>query len=87
MQSYELDKLRKANLALKEALRASRHTQSGDTGDEEQPSEAPRNPPRVPSKPQSLRQKRLKGDQASDNLYFGSPGLANVVEDVGIHSL
>ncbi|KAI9708288.1 MAG: hypothetical protein M1812_008046 [Candelaria pacifica] len=81
MQSYELDKLRKANLELKEALRASRQAQSGDTDDDEQPSEAPRNPPRVPSKPLNLRQKRVKGVQASDNLYFGSPGLANIVED------
>ncbi|KAI9785591.1 MAG: hypothetical protein M1835_003314 [Candelina submexicana] len=85
MQSYELDKLRKANLALKEALRASRQAQSGNTGDDEQPSEEPSHRPRVPSKPLNLKQKRLKGDQATDNLYFGSPGLANVVEDVSVH--
>ncbi|KAI9836348.1 MAG: hypothetical protein M1837_003396 [Sclerophora amabilis] len=37
--------------------------------------------PRIPKKPARFQQKRFKTLEASDNLYFGSPGLANVIAD------
>lgn len=31
----------------------------------------------------ATKQKRFQGSEWSDSIYFGSPGLANVVTDVG----
>jgi hypothetical protein len=34
-------------------------------------------------KRRTARQKRFQGSEWSDSIYFGSPGLANVINDVG----
>lgn len=40
--------------------------------------------PRVPKKPQSLRQKRRRKGEPGENVFFGSPSLANIIEEVGL---
>lgn len=39
-------------------------------------------PPKVPIKPLCLNRKRLHGGAAVDSIYFGSPGMTNVIEEV-----
>ena len=39
-------------------------------------------PPRMPRKPTDLAQKRTYTGEANDNIYFGSPGMTSVVEEV-----
>ena len=81
-QSYELRKLRAENLRLKEQLRAGKFA----TSDEEEEAYSPvdggfRNGANVGSK-LGARQKKFRSQDAADSLYFGSPGLANIVNDV-----
>lgn len=84
-QSYEIRKLRAENLRLKERLRASQipiddresdHAVSPDSllGDRSLG---------VSQRRRVTKQKRFQGSEWSDSIYFGSPGLANVVTDVG----
>jgi hypothetical protein len=81
-QSYELRKLRAENLRLKERLRTSKI--SIDDEDSDQSSESqPGDRSRASSiKKRAARQKRFQGSEWSDSIYFGSPGLANVIADV-----
>lgn len=39
-------------------------------------------PPKGPIKPLCLNRKRLHGGAAVDGMYFGSPGMTNVIEEV-----
>lgn len=41
-------------------------------------------PPRLPRKPTNLAQKRTHLGEMSDNIYFGSPGMTSVVEEVTV---
>jgi hypothetical protein len=83
-QSYELRKLRAENLRLKERLRASNMW----TDDDE--AERPASPDsRFGSssanrshKRRGPKQHRFQGPEWPDSLYFGSPGLANVINEV-----
>ena len=79
-QSYELRKLRAENQRLKERLQARRIDQSDPDDDDEGSPE--RRGSRKASKPSSTRQKRFRTGDRTDNLYFGTPGLASVVADV-----
>ncbi|KAF2110985.1 fungal-specific transcription factor domain-containing protein [Lophiotrema nucula] len=81
-QSYELKRLRAENLKLRERLRmrtASTEDDDGDLraspdyGDDKQPSKS--------HKRRSTRQKHFQGSEWSDSIYFGSPGLANVINE------
>lgn len=74
-QSYEIRKLRQENQRLKERLQAAKLSHSADESDEGD------------VKPQGgaghgARQKRFKTGDRVDNIYFGTPGLANIVQDV-----
>ncbi|KAI9815597.1 MAG: hypothetical protein M1832_005458 [Thelocarpon impressellum] len=78
-QSYEIRKLRVENERLKMRLRGRQPLASPD---ESGGSSDGRDAPTVPQKPSKFHQRRFKtSDRPSDNLYFGSPGLANVVAD------
>ncbi|KAI9796182.1 MAG: hypothetical protein M1833_006433, partial [Piccolia ochrophora] len=78
-QVYEITGLRKENIRLKERLRQKAF--KNDPEDDGEETFGPKVPPRVPNKPFRFQQRRFKGTDPSDNLYFGSPGLANVVSD------
>ncbi|KAK4504246.1 hypothetical protein PRZ48_005162 [Zasmidium cellare] len=87
-QSYEIRKLRLENQKLKERLQQARLTGSGDDDDDGESSD------RKSSRPSrtATRQRRFKTGERVDNLYFGTPGLANIVSDfanlqIGAHSL
>ena len=75
-QSHEVRRLRAENKRLKERLlQAKLPLNAGDVDDDahhEEPAS------------RSLRavQKRFSSDDATDNIYFGSPGLASVLQDV-----
>ncbi|XPS81632.1 hypothetical protein M3J09_013562 [Ascochyta lentis] len=80
-QSYELRKLRAENLRLKERLRTSRISIEDDDSDQSSGSQ-PGDRSRASSiKRRAARQKRFQGLEWSDSIYFGSPGLANVIAD------
>ncbi len=81
-QSYEIRELRKENQRLKERLRARRDAVSSPEGSNDEGLIDRKRPPKVPSKPTKFQQRRFKTSEPSDSLYFGSPGLANVVADV-----
>ncbi|KXT11213.1 hypothetical protein AC579_10007 [Pseudocercospora musae] len=78
-QSYEIRKLRAENQRLKEKLQAARLTQSGDEDDDEDSSD--KKSSRTTSRAAASRQRRFKTGDRVDNLYFGTPGLANIVAD------
>lgn len=81
-QSYEIRKLRAENQRLKERLQAARLTQSGDEDDDEESSD--KKSSRTTSRAAASRQRRFKIGDRVDNLYFGTPGLANIVADVSL---
>lgn len=85
-QSYEIRKLRAENLRLKERLRASQiPLEEHDSEHEGSPdSQFGERPTMFSQRRRSARQKRFQGSEWSDSIYFGSPGLANVVTDVGL---
>lgn len=81
-QSYELRKLRAENLRLKERLRTSRISIEDDNSDhssESQPGDRSRG---SSTKRRAAQQKRFQGSEWSGSIYFGSPGIANVIADV-----
>ncbi|KAK4979394.1 hypothetical protein LTR28_005039 [Elasticomyces elasticus] len=82
-QSYELRKLRLENQRLKERLQASRQPATEEDGGQTYSPDraAARGTPRLPPRPGHVRQRRFRTDR-TDSLYFGSPGLANVINDV-----
>ncbi|KAF2678841.1 hypothetical protein K458DRAFT_394485 [Lentithecium fluviatile CBS 122367] len=82
-QSYEIRKLRAENLRLKERLRACKIPIEDDESD---PAASPdshsgERPAGTAQKRRAARQRRFQGSEWSDSIYFGSPGLANVVVD------
>ena len=84
-QSYELRKLRAENLRLKELLRAGAFPLIDEQNERPTSSDRPmvETPwKRAMKRSASSRQKRFKSQEQSDNLYFGSPSLANVINDV-----
>ncbi|PVH93108.1 hypothetical protein DM02DRAFT_634836 [Periconia macrospinosa] len=81
-QSYELRKLRAENLRLKERLRASRASVEDDESGVISPtSYLGDRQTSTKQKRRTVRQRRFQGPEWSDSLYFGSPGLANVIAD------
>jgi hypothetical protein len=81
-QSYELRKLRAENLRLKERLRTSRISIEDNDSDQSSESQLGDGSRGSSVKRRAARQKRFQGSQWSDSIYFGSPGLANVIADV-----
>ena len=73
----ELRKLRLENQRLKERLLLAKLPHDDDDEDE-----APRSAG-LPGTNSRLVQRRFRTDEPTDSLYFGSPGLASVIADVG----
>jgi hypothetical protein len=85
LQSYEVRKLRAENLRLKELLRASKIPIDED---EDEATTSPESqfferPASSLHKRRAARHKKFQGSEWSNSIYFGSPGLANVINDVG----
>ncbi|KAF1952928.1 hypothetical protein CC80DRAFT_537956 [Byssothecium circinans] len=81
-QSYELRKLRAENLRLKERLRASKIPIEDDDSETASPeSLSGERPTSSAYKRRAARQRRFQGSEWADSVYFGSPGLANVITD------
>ena len=80
-QSLELRKLRGENQRLKERLIAAKLPLSDDS-DEDDTSSTGRGGPS--NRRAASRQKRFRTTENTDSLYFGSPGLANVISDVRV---
>ncbi|KAI9659143.1 MAG: hypothetical protein M1821_002103 [Bathelium mastoideum] len=81
-QSYELRKLRTENLRLKEQLRAGKYASSDDEDDIYSPVDGSHRNGGPDGPKSGSRQKKFRSQDAADSLYFGSPGLANIVNDV-----
>jgi len=71
--------LRQENQRLRERLQAARLTHSGDEVDDDDIFEqkGPKN-----SRSAAAKQRRFRTTDRTDNLYFGTPSLANIVHDV-----
>lgn len=83
-QSYEIRDLRRENQKLREQLRDARARNSaGDDDDLESPD---RSGSKATSRATAAKQRRFRMGERIDNLYFGTPGLANIVSDVSIIS-
>ncbi|KAF2198845.1 hypothetical protein GQ43DRAFT_474169 [Delitschia confertaspora ATCC 74209] len=81
-QSYELRKLRAENLRLKERLRAAKLSiEDEDSGRAPSPDSLLSDGSASKSSRRTTKQKRFKGQEWSDSIYFGSPGLANVLHE------
>lgn len=80
-QSYEIRKLRAENQKLKERLQQARLTGSGEDNEDDESSDRKSS---KTSRATASRQRRFKTGERVDNLYFGTPGLANIVADVSI---
>lgn len=88
-QSYELKKLRNENQKLKERLRACKMSfEDDEDGDADSPDSqhCDGSTPRLPKR-RSAKQQRFQGPEWTDSIYFGSPGLANVITEVRWRSL
>ena len=81
-QSSELRKLRAENLRLKERLRTSKISVEDDDTDQSSDSQPDDRSRGSSTKRRVARQKRFQGYDSADSIYFGSPGLANVIADV-----
>jgi hypothetical protein len=79
-QSYELRKLRQENQHLKQQLQVVQYVCSGE--DDEEDGRGDRRGSTSTSRAAAARQRRFKTNNRIDNLYFGTPGLANIVSDV-----
>ena len=62
---------------MKERLLAIKRPHSGDDGDDGEAKESK-------GSKSTSRQKRFKTGDRIDNIYFGTPGLANIVQDVSV---
>lgn len=78
-QSYEIRTLRAENQRLRERLQESRLSHSGEDDDNDG---SDRKASKTVSRAAASRQRRFKTGERVDNLYFGTPGLANIVADV-----
>jgi hypothetical protein len=81
-QSYELRKLRAENVRLKERLRASRISIEDEGSDQSLDSQIGERSASSSQRRRATRQRRFQGSEWSDSIYFGSPGLARVINDV-----
>jgi hypothetical protein len=81
-QSYELRKLRAENIRLKERLRASRISIQDEGSDHSSESQTGERSESASQRKRTARQRRFQGSEWSDSIYFGSPGLASVINDV-----
>lgn len=79
-QSLELRKLRSENQRLKERLLAAKVSLSDDSDEDDGSSTGKQG---QSTRRGVGRQKRFRTGDHTDSLYFGSPGLANVISDVG----
>ncbi|ORX96802.1 fungal-specific transcription factor domain-domain-containing protein [Clohesyomyces aquaticus] len=87
-QSYELRKLRSENLILKERLRQSNLPTYTDEADQAaSPDTLLGETPTRSNRRSAAKQKRFQGSEWSDSIYFGSPGLANVINEFASTSL
>ncbi|KAM0720357.1 hypothetical protein Q7P37_004493 [Cladosporium fusiforme] len=89
-QSYEIKDLRRENQRLREQLRDARAKQS--TGDDDDVESPDRSSGKTTSRAAAAKQRRFRTNERIDNIYFGTPGLANIVSDfanlqIGNHSL
>ncbi|KAK5110524.1 hypothetical protein LTR62_005716 [Meristemomyces frigidus] len=89
VKSYEIRKLRQENQRLKERLQAARlsHSEDGEDDEADLEQRGLKN-----NRSAIAKQRRFKTGERVDNLYFGTPSLANVVHDfanlrIGNHSL
>lgn len=87
LQAVELRQSRAENVRLKERLRkllSEKQVKLDEFEDEDTllSENGVRRPPKVPSKPAGLRQRKFMSAEPTDNLYFGTPGLASVINDV-----
>lgn len=78
-QSYEIRKLRQENERLKARLQAARLSHSADEDDDADTGERVS---KASERASAARQRRFRTWERIDNLYFGTPGLANIVNDV-----
>ncbi|KAF2458218.1 hypothetical protein BDY21DRAFT_215679 [Lineolata rhizophorae] len=84
-QSYEIRRLREENLRLKERLRECKPASSEDEKDKLLPKSPLPNSniteQKAPAGPPAQRQKKFKIQDSPDSMYFGSPGLTNLIDD------
>jgi hypothetical protein len=81
-QSYEIRELRRENQRLKEELCDVRAEQPGESDENVGARGKPR--VRVPSRAAAARKKKLRYNEWSHNIYFGTPAVGNVIADVCI---
>lgn len=81
-QSYEIKDLRKENQKLREQLREARARHSADYDDDVNSPD--RSGSKTTSRATAAKQRRFRTGDRTDNIYFGTPGLANIVSDVGV---
>ena len=79
-QSYEIRQLRAENDRLRKKLQEARFQPSDSDDADEAPADRKGN--RAGSRSTATRQRRFKTTSRIDNLYFGTPGLANIISDV-----
>lgn len=89
LQAVELRQSRAENVRLKEKLRkilSERQAKLGGYESDEALSSGNglRQPPKVPSKPAGLRQRKFMTAEPTDNLYFGSPSITSIITDVSL---
>jgi hypothetical protein len=83
-QSYEIRKLRQENQRLKERLVAAKLSHSGDE-DDDGTSTDQKGSKSAAARASVARQRRFKTGDRTDNIYFGTPALANIVQDVRLN--
>lgn len=80
-QSYEIRNLRRDVERLRQQLDDARARRSVDDNDEDD-GPPDRSNAKTASRAKAARQRRLRTNERVDNIYFGTPGLANIVSDV-----
>lgn len=81
-QSYEIKELRRENQRLREQLRDARTKQS--TEDDDDVGSPDRSSGKTTARAAAAKQRRFRTNERIDNIYFGTPGLANIVSDVSL---
>lgn len=84
-QSYEIRKLRIEVQRLRERLQAARLNASNDDSEDDESTDRATSKSSI--RAAAARQRRFKTSDRSENLYFGTPGLASIVSDVSILAL
>lgn len=91
-QSYQLrdlrtkeQRLRQENIRLREEIQQLRENRSAPPGEEVDSDEDHTNAsPQSSRRAAGARQRRFRTNERTDNIYFGTPGLANVVAEVRV---